>query len=381
MHGALLQGMAGALQVRDGGQAGQRVQAGARGTRRPLPPPGHVVARPPAAPGTGQPFAKVVVWVKGAWARSSRFSSSSPCSTGTSSTSSACTCLGDGLSGSGTHIEGLLQVQVWLEQQNHAREGTGGGMLRRRRSPPPKPHAALPASSSPAAPLLAWKPSGGAASVAGGGPAAACASCEPGHTQTRPPASTTGRDWTLMPLQKVVEGILVQPPPASKRQPEAGESGRTAMACGTRGWSWPLLPLPLPLQQRLQVPPAPNVHHPLLPPPRLSSVTISCFSHRGTRTPPARPPPGRATAGTRGARTRRARTPRRCSGPGTAPTSARQEEQGTGGRAASSRGSSTFALLCTRRYPRCHAGSTNPGQQLPDASPTYPQLLPLIPTC
>ena len=42
--------------------------------------------------GMGQPLANVEVCVKGACARSSRFSSSSPCSTGTSSMSSACTC-------------------------------------------------------------------------------------------------------------------------------------------------------------------------------------------------------------------------------------------------------------------------------------------------
>lgn len=42
--------------------------------------------------GTGHPFAKVLVCVKGACARSNRFSSSSPCSTGTSKMSSACTC-------------------------------------------------------------------------------------------------------------------------------------------------------------------------------------------------------------------------------------------------------------------------------------------------
>ena len=42
------------------------------------------------ASGTGQPRAKVEVWVKGACARSSKFSTSSPCSTGTSTSISAC---------------------------------------------------------------------------------------------------------------------------------------------------------------------------------------------------------------------------------------------------------------------------------------------------
>lgn len=44
-----------------------------------------------------------------------------------------------------------------------------------------------------------WKPEGGAVSVAGGGAAASRASFDPGHTQTRPSASTTGSALTLMP--------------------------------------------------------------------------------------------------------------------------------------------------------------------------------------
>lgn len=55
-------------------------------------PPSSLAAWKRTASGTGHPLAKVEVWVKGAWARSSRFSSRSPCSTGTSSSSSECTC-------------------------------------------------------------------------------------------------------------------------------------------------------------------------------------------------------------------------------------------------------------------------------------------------
>jgi hypothetical protein len=70
------------------------------------PAPCPVARRHP--PGTGQPLAKVDVWVKGAWARSSRFSSSRPCSTGTSITSSACTwvCVGAGGAQRGEREEG-----------------------------------------------------------------------------------------------------------------------------------------------------------------------------------------------------------------------------------------------------------------------------------
>mmetsp|Transcript_44779 Transcript_44779/g.113333 ORF Transcript_44779/g.113333 Transcript_44779/m.113333 type:complete len:356 (+) Transcript_44779:229-1296(+) len=69
-------------------QGGSKLISMGYGSHSPL---SMSIMRNLTASGTGQPRAKVEVCVKGACARSSRFSTSSPCSTGTSSTSSLCT--------------------------------------------------------------------------------------------------------------------------------------------------------------------------------------------------------------------------------------------------------------------------------------------------